>query len=216
MSKHRRNLHAKQQLYKPNQADEFVLPYLEFEPDWFIDCGPGSAVEFDAVHRKWPKTKLLGLEPSPAGWKYASARWPKGHTLIRAAIWDTDGTARLYYPYDLLHSTCYIDFASHLADNIAGETHDFIDVPAITLDTLDREYGPFENAFLWMDIEGAERRALRGAIGVLSRGGIRAINLETRPQFDTEIPVILGGYGFRKVTSYEGQPSVRDEVWIRP
>jgi FkbM family methyltransferase len=204
-------------LYKAGQATEHFIPYLDFAPKWFIDCGPGSAVEFLNMRYEWPTVKLIGLEPSPVGYEAAKARWPKDGVLLNAAVWDCDGTVKLCYPQDLLHGTCYHDGQHNIADDttLPADFMDVADVPCRSIDSLDIEYGPFVDAALWMDIEGAERRALKGAAKVLERGGIRAVNLETRPDVCAEVAAVLQGYGFRKVREYFACETVRDEVWLK-
>lgn len=200
----------------PGEAAEHFVPKLDFMPDWFIDLGPGSGSEFLAVRKKWGKCKLLGLEPSKASFEIASERWPKDGVLLQAAAWDHDGWVALHQPDNVLHSSCFVD-GQHVLDDDTSCAADVTDaemVRARTLDGLNEEYGPFVNAALWMDIEGAERRALKGAATLLHRGAIRAVNVEVRPQYANDIGFTLLRAGFKMVYKYFECATVRNEIWL--
>lgn len=201
--------------YKPGQAQEHFLPYLRRPPEWFIDLGPASATEYLDALEMFPSVKLIGMEPSPIGYKAARCRWPEGIPLLNAAAWDKDEEIVLHKANDILHGTAFTNFAKVVADAPGGESPDMVKVAAKSLDSLDREYGPFTEAALWMDVEGAERRVLAGARGLLERGAITSINIEMRPAFTEEIQALLRGYGFEFVREYFACETVRDEVWVR-
>ncbi len=82
-------------------------------------------------------------------------------------------------------------------------------VKTTTLDQLDRMYGRFKDAILWLDIEGMELRALQGAIGLLRRKAVRLINVEIR--LDSEetvgaaIKELLTSQGFYEVFHWDRQ-----------
>lgn len=214
----KRNLDLTSHLYHPGQARQHFIPYLKFTPEWFIELGPGSAVEFLEVREKWPEVKLLGLEPSPVGYQAAKARWPADGILLQVAGWECDGLIRLFHPGDLLHSLCYYDGPHVLDDDplaLDNKLEDSVLIPARSLDSLDKEYGPFKNAVLWMDIEGSERRVLKGAAKLLKRGAIRAVNVEVRPQYAKVIGDLLKAGDLQKVREYFACETVRDEVWTR-
>ena len=213
----RRNLDPSAATYGKGQAKEHFIPFVPAVPDWIINCGPGSSVEFREMRKAWPKAKLIGLEPSDAGYAAAKARWPEDGILLQVAVWDKDGAIiNLYYPDDLLHSTCYATGERHLRDDTdSGGLDDVATVYARSLDSLDLEYGPFTNAVVWADIEGAERRMLRGCRELLARGAIIAFNLEVRPQTEPEITRVLRSYGYRKEREYLACEQYRDEVWLK-
>lgn len=210
----RTNQDRKRHSYKFRQASEHFIPFVRVIPKWFIDCGPGSAWEFQAANRAWPNARILGLEPSPVGYRAALNRWPKGGILLPVAAWDRDEPVRLYYPQDLLHGTAFFDGERNINDDVTpAPTDDWLEVQGRSLDSLDREYGPFEQVALWMDIEGAERRALRGAKNLLDRGEIVAVNVEVRPDSYREVKEILTKAGLKFVRDYFACETVRDEVW---
>src|SRR5207244_11987481 len=52
------------------------------------------------------------------------------------------------------------------------------DALPISWDRLDGMCGPFDRAVLWLDVEGSELRALRGAARLLARGAVDLVNVE--------------------------------------
>ncbi len=191
----------------PNQAAHHVIPFIKFVPQWFIDCGPGSGVEAREVRKRWPRVNLLGLEPSPIGFESASCLFPKNgnSTLLNKAVWDSDCKLNLKKPDDLLHST-FRDW----------ETGNTIEVEARSLDSLDKELGPFDDVLLWMDIEGSEEKALRGASGLFERRVIKAVNIEVNSETAELLNGLLSQYGFDKRRTYldQGHGGSRDELWL--
>lgn len=200
--------------YRPGQAAEHFCPYLPHAPAWFIDLGPGSAEEHLDARRAWPACHLLGMEPSPVGYAAALRRWPDNGRLLPAAAWDTDGELALHKANDILHGTAFANYDAILADAPGGTTGDMVRVVCRSLDSLDREYGPFADVALWMDVEGAEQRVLRGAAGLLARRAILAVNVETRPANAAEIGQVLEGAGMRRVNRYLACATYWDDVWV--
>jgi hypothetical protein len=81
-----------------------------------------------------------------------------------------------------------------------------------SLDALSHQYGPFEKAVIWADIEGAELRMLQGATELLSSGNVLALNLEVRPTpyaqgwcVEAEVDQFLASYGYVRARDYEQQ-----------
>lgn len=196
---------AKLPVYLPDQARHHLLPRLDFVPRWFIDCGPGSGGEALVMMEAFPDIRVIGVEPSPAGFREASRLWGGAGNLVEKAMWDApDQKIELFGPEELLHSTSFY----------RGSKEGSILVETTSLDALDALYGPFEYAILWMDIEGAEANALRGGKDTFARGAVRAVNLEVRPTTEGELHTILLGYGLRKVSEYLVCETYRDEVWL--
>lgn len=192
----------------PTQASEHVIPFLDFTPQWFIDCGPGSGVEALEVKEKWPDVNILRLEPSPVGFIAASRLFPAGDNsrLLNLGVWDFDCKLNLSNPYTLLNSTF----------RTLDEPESVIEVQVRSLDSLDQEFGPFNDVLLWIDIEGSEMRALSGADNLLGRRVIKAINVEVNGETQYSIHPRLRGHGFSKLRTYfdQGNGHSRDELWV--
>lgn len=203
--------------YKPRQAKEHFIPHINFIPEWFIDCGPGCASEYKDARLQWPSVTLLGLEPSPIGYEAAKLKFPKDDQalLLQVAVWDKDEVINLHQSSDLLHSLCFKRADEAVTDDPTGDSSDMAQVQARSLDSLDQEYGPIDKAILWLDIEGSERRALRGAYKLLRRGAIWAVNIETRPEYEQEFNIILSQSGLKSIGRYFECDTYWDEVWVR-
>ena len=85
-----------------------------------------------------------------------------------------------------------------------GETHK---VPAVTLDSMSEQYGPFQNAVLCLDIEGAEVEALKGAEQLLQRGAIKVFNAEVFNTTEHEIASFLKRFGLIEMERWGHQIS---------
>lgn len=190
-------------LYRPGQLTNHLLPHVGFTPEWFIDCGLASGGECLDARAAWPGVKLLALEPSPIGFEAARSRFPtdNGAHLLHVAAWVRDGIVDLYRPDELLRSTC-LPFPG--AKNR---------VLARSLDSLDRELGPFCEAVLWIDVEGAEAEVLAGTEGLIERRAVRVINLEIA-NGDDNLVNFLRSWGFRQVSTYHDRDRVHEEVWV--
>lgn len=205
--------------YRPNQCEHHFALYLNFIPEWFIDLGPASGSEYIDMIRQWPHIKVIALEPSIVGYQSALKRFPKDkqHRLLNVAAWECDGKVRLYHPNDLLHSRLYKAGQEAYDDNplpVDVELEDSIVVDCRSVDSLSDQYGPFNNAALWLDVEGSERRALKGAAKLFARRAIRAVNIESRPEYSDEIAKIMTDAGLTLVWRYNECSTVRDEVWV--
>ncbi len=200
--------------YHPGQATDALFPLLDFVPRWFIIFGPASGTEALEARLWWPSVKVLGLEPSRAGHLAAEKTWPPppDSTLLNCAGWESDGTVNFWDPGTPCHGGCFADELNE--DNSADDAS--VPVPCRSLDSLDAEFGPFEDAVLWADVECSERPILRGGARMLRRGAVRAVNLEVRREHGDEIARMLLDLGFVKRLEYlGGGRGYRDEVWLR-
>jgi FkbM family methyltransferase len=185
--------------YKPLQAQQ-VLPYVNFAPEWFIDCGPGAGREAHVFKQAFPNIKVIGFEP--AAHLYVLNDYPG--ELVRAAVWFRNGEMAIANHY--LQSSL-LDFRN------AWPTANVVTV------TLDAVCGPgvlgrnVRNAVLWMDIEHAELFALVGAIDLLESGAIRLLTVEVRHGTDLIFDGFLGPLGFEKVLDYDNEQTHWDRVY---
>ena len=203
-------------VYKQGQAGEHFFPYLLRKPEWFIDLGPANATEYLDARVMFPEVKLIGLEPAPVGYLRALERWPKdGSYLLNSAAWDEDTVIRFHQASDLRHGTAYTNAELVATDDLSGADRDTVMVQARSLDSIDQQYGPFREAALWMDVEGSERRVLRGAKRLLEDGVITSVNIEMRPHLAEEFDRVFKGYGFVSIRRYFECATYWDEVWVR-
>lgn len=148
-------------VYEPGQVRN-IFPYLDFDPKWFILGGPADGNEAQLFKEKYQSVSVIGLEPNREAFRYQTEVGFPG-VLLPYAIGDYNGRGS-FLP-------CTIR-GGGLRDNGNYE------VDVVTLDALHESHGPFEDAVLWLDIEGHEMEALRGADLLLREKRIRVMNLE--------------------------------------
>ena len=148
-----------------------------FTPGMVALCaGAGEDVSFDVLLNARHGLRVLCVDPTPRavahvrGLLAAAARGatvpveggPANYALggfdaarfefLPVALWSSDGGLRLYAPRDPAH-------VSHSAANLQHTT-EFIEVPAVRIDTVLAERGIAELALLKLEIEGAEYAVL--------------------------------------------------------
>ncbi len=187
-----------------------VVPYLPGPPKWFILGGPADANEAQTAKELWPDVKVLGVEPCDKmrEWQWSHG-WPKEGVMVPAALSDGWGWATMVVPED--NPRC-----SSLMSERPGRV---VNVKTTTLDLLDEQVGPFEDVFLWLDIEGWESRALKGGERIFSGGKVYACNLEfieRRTTENSDAEAFLARHGFRLVHTWNQQPGLcEDRVYVR-
>ena len=197
--------------YKPLQACE-VLPLLDFEPRWMLDCGPGDGHEWEVFRGRWPGVRLLGLEPSPAAFERLQGRFPG--TLMRAAAWDRETRLLLLNPNSLLQGRLAAASAPASGADWLVSTDEPVLAQCFSLDFLATFLGPFEDAFLWADVEGAELQVLQGAEKLLRSGAVRGINIEVHPWRAEMLDAHLQERGFRQVFRYVDEGTHWDALYL--
>jgi FkbM family methyltransferase len=170
------------------------------EVDVFIDLGVGY-VESEAwvVREIYPNCLIVGAEASWARYKAIKSYGYPG-ILIGNVVGEIDGVVKGYVP----HENGRADFWLYGGEIDEGA---FVEgqVESVTIDQIEQTYGPFEgNVLLWMDIEGSELAALKGASGLLSSGKVVGLSVEVRREpmspgscTRDEIVDFLRGFGYR-------------------
>ncbi len=172
--------------YNDGQVER-IFPYCN-DPKWFILAGPADGNEAQVFKRQYPNCRIIGLEPNPNAFKFQSEHeFPD--TLFNAALSSTCGD---------------VDFniVSNMRCGYVGNRYEQankpIKVPSITLDQLSRDYGPFDNVALWMDIEGSEIEALKGTHVLLKQRAFQLISVEVVNESEQLIAELLEPYGYLK------------------
>lgn len=165
---------------------ENVFPYMDGVRQ-FLLAGPADGDEAQILHAKYPDVKIWGFEPN-VRWLRHQLEIGFPGTLLNYALWHTPGILELQ-----INPGENGDRSASVCRQRSGSIQR---VEARTLDDLSAEYGPFEDALLWLDIEGAELGALRGAANLLSR--VLVLNVEIFAD-ETGPGALLRAHGFSEV-----------------
>lgn len=194
--------------YSPGQL-RHVARFLTSAPKWLVLGGPSCGMEAQLAVQMWPGIRILAVEPSGLMimWQ-RSHQFPAGGTLLYGALSDAAG--------EVSFVPCDGPSGGWMADD---EVPDAITVSAFTLDDLDATHGPFDDAVLWLDIEGSELKALQGAAALLASGRVLLINVEVcdrTPDATASITALLTAAGYRMADAWNNNSGAHhDEVWTR-
>ena len=188
--------------YRKNQASE-IAHLMPPSVEWLLLGGPADGNEANTLRLHFPRLKCIGFEPNEAGYRHQLPTFPG--KLLKTALWDANVVLQEVLPS--------VEDTDADRGRRAVYTRDAIGkTSGRTLDSLSVEHGPFTNAVLWLDIEGSEERALRGAAGLLSSGAVLLVNLEEHCEGDTEeshtegpLAPLMGSFGFKEVFRWNGQ-----------
>lgn len=148
------------------------------QSEWFILGGTAQELEAQTLATQYPNVKYIGFEPNPESAKAQNEYLGFPGKVHQCALWRNE-TDKLELTLPLGHnpargSVCRPDNSPDLQMVTEWQTYS---VKPRTLDSLSDEFGPFNNAVLWLDIEYAELPALEGATRLLDR--VLMVNLET-------------------------------------
>lgn len=153
-----------------------VTSVLKRAPEVFLDIGAG---EFDSeaweVKKTYPYCKIIGFEPQPERFKSLQRHNYPGN-LLPYVISETNGVVNGYMGYKGGKSDFWL-FGGN--DNLPGAYKE-INIMSYTLDKLEEDLGPFDNAFIWADVEGSELSVLLGATRLFDENKIIGVNVEVR------------------------------------
>ena len=205
--------------YSPGQL-RIIASYVKEPPAWFLLGGPGRANEMQTARELWPLVKGVGVELSETAvaWQHAHG-WPADCHLFRAALSDYVGDALLEDPgEDMLHGRVYFPRGVPAPGDVPALPL----CPTTTWDELDKVYGPFHDAAMWLDVEGSEEAALLGAENLFDTGRVRLVNVELLASPDDRagldrvdrIHRMMTLWGFNAVEDWNAGPECRDRVYV--
>lgn len=149
--------------------------------EWFVIGGVADGLEAQAVKLQFPNVQCIGFEPQPRYVAEQRSLWFHTGYLHEMALWSARQTLEFALPVNATPKSAGVlgldrpDLGKGREWQPATRTQ----VQADTLDNLSEQYGPFTNAVLWLDVEGAEVEALKGARRLLESGQVLLANVET-------------------------------------
>lgn len=152
-----------------------IASILKDKMDVFLDIGAGEiGSEAWQVKITHPNCEIIGFEPQPDRFKILEKNNYPG-LLLPYAIGKSNETVVGYMGYKGGRS----DFRL-IEHNLYSQAYKKILIQTYRLDTLEKELGPFDNAFVWADVEGSELLVLQGAAELFKKNKIIGINVEVR------------------------------------
>jgi len=202
-----------------NQVNNEIIisKYIKDPPDLMIDVGVGPKSEYINLARVYPSMKIIGFEPHPV--RFAGLISKFNGILMPYAIWDKNEKIKMYSSKQNAPKN---DAPSCFA---FGNRDKEVMVEARQLDWFYDYIKEFKNILLWIDIEGAELKALNGATKILNN--IKYINIEVCeiPLYDgactsLEINNFLSKLNFSNIHNYQfsvahNQIKFHDAIYIR-
>jgi len=173
-------------LYRADDPIQGVRP-----GDIVLDCGANVGT-FVRKALAAGASKVAAIEISPRNIEalkktFATEIADGRVVVVPEGVWHEDSTLQLsFYKNSALDSVVMRERVEE------SEAAKLVDVPLTTIDSIVSQLGLERVDFIKMDIEGAERNALRGAAGVLKKFRPRlAIAAENLPDDVSEIPSVV-------------------------
>jgi len=153
------------------ERESTITRYINGSPNFLMDIGVGPKTEYLTLKKYYPNMICVGLEPRIEMFEKLKFKFPG--ILLPYAISNNNKQVELFINNNLTE-------ASGIISSIVPNNSTSYNVPAITLDDLDKSFTKPKNILLWMDIEGAELLAIKGGKNLLKSGRVKWINLEAR------------------------------------
>jgi FkbM family methyltransferase len=197
-----------------NMNGEALLAYLLAEQEWdvalvekehvrpgdiVLDCGAHVGT-FTNKALERGAAKVVGFEPDPVNAEAYRRNFKneivEGRViLIEQGVWDSKGETTLTIgTTNSGTDSMVLNLPSHRATSLSAmnDSHRAIQVGVDTIDAFMNELNLPRVDFIKMDIEGAERQALKGAFGTLSRNHPRLmIDSYHRPDDMQVLPQLI-------------------------
>jgi len=173
---------AEHRWMEQSNPDDHVRP-----GDIVLDCGAHVGV-FTQVALSRGAAKVVAIEPDPANIECLRRNFPgeiaAGRVVLaQVGVWSSEGSMKLY-----------LGEGGNTGVNSmwSKESGNSIEVPVTTIDRLAAKLELPRVHFIKMDIEGAEREALKGALATLRAHRPRLmLDLNHRPDDSTVLPAII-------------------------
>ena len=165
------------------------------EVEVIFDVGACHALESVELSKKYPNAKVYTFEANPVSYNVCLEN-TEGYdsiTVINEAVNDYDGLCK-FYPMDKEKTITTWEDGNQGASSLyrANGQYDFIEkyvqyeieVPCTRLDTFCEKNGIDKIDIIWMDLQGAELKALQSLGSLLDTVQIIHTELEMNPMYE--------------------------------
>jgi FkbM family methyltransferase len=193
-------------------SETFAKMQKDLNPDLAIEIG-AHAAEFSNFVAKEYDIKALAFEAGKDTYNLYKDAMHCLVSYVHCAISDTDGVATFFVKNS---STAGYN---GIKPEIGGYNAPHETVTCHKLDTYVKDYD-FNNACLWIDVEGASREVLMGATEVLKKTSSIFMETEDRPHWKdqwltTDVINYLEGLGFTKVASEQVYKAQQNIIFVK-
>ena len=184
----RRRLTPVEQRWRHKETVEVLadLKQHNIKIDTLYNFGVGHWPHQEALQwkKRRPDVEIYGVEPNPITYFDRINDYPGN--LYQIGVWSENSVQELNMSRDFGHSSFLKQEEEWIKRVKTKGTHDSsviiddrVSVLCQTIDSLDNFFGNPDNIFIWMDIEGAELKALKGARALLESGRVKGLFLES-------------------------------------
>ncbi len=207
-----------------NKRWQAIRPLIKKKRPTLFQVGANRGTEMRGMTRFWPLANIWSFEARKDALVYLRERWgsnPRIH-LVNKAVFKTEGLMDF-------HVTFYPGQSSLLKRNTKSKHYHetkrvvkIIKVQTVTLDGFCERHDIETIDLLYIDIQGGELDAFKGAAGLLERQAIHVIHTEIFfmdlyqkcPQFADVRQYLEGyGYGFHRFFSGRGSEDKPTKTW---
>jgi FkbM family methyltransferase len=199
------------------------------QPLTIFDIGANEGQTTDRYSQMFPTAKIYCFEPVPEVFTILERKFHENPQIIvnQLAVSDAVGTADFYLHASTLN--VWNSLLPKVSGSIVPEDLSAVKVPTITIDVFCDRHNIKTIDLLKLDIQGGELLALKGALNMLQKGGIKLIYSEVNfsdlyqgQAMFQDIAAYLHDFGYRTYGLYnfynpnDGPLGWGDAIFFRP
>jgi FkbM family methyltransferase len=151
-----------------------------------VEAGAHGGGDTVRLARGWPRGHVHAFEPVPSLFERMSTRVRNRHNVscYPLALSDSVGSAEIFISSGASDaSSSLLRPTGHLVEHPQIDFNQVVDVPVTTLDAWAHEHGIDTVDFMWLDLQGGELAALRGASTLLVRVRVVYSEVSLKPMY---------------------------------
>jgi FkbM family methyltransferase len=167
------------------QVKDWLMPILPNDPV-IVEAGSHWGEDTLWLARYWPRGMVHAFEPSPELFEKTTqhTNWISNVRRYPFALSDRVETVELFVSSgDSTASSSIYAPKEHLVEHPTVKFEKQISVPTMTLELWAQQYGIRRVDFLWLDMQGAELRALKGLGKVIETARGLHVEVSTKESY---------------------------------